>query len=95
MRKSGKVFLWPLYFEASIPRKGGRRVSKSLSLNGVSVREMMKAAEDLGLSFEVEMNAAHPSRHWEKSGVVLVEKPKDKPDLLRLMAKKMRENRSL
>jgi len=94
MRKSGKIFLWPLYFEASISRKGGRRVPKNLSLNGVNVKEVMKAAEDLGLRFEVELTAAHPSKPWNRSGVVLVEKPRSKIVLLRLVAEKMRENRS-
>ena len=95
MRKSGKVFLWPLYFEASISRKNGRRASKGLSLNGVSVKEIMRAAENLGLRFEVELAAAPPSQHWSKSGVVLVEKPRSKSELLRLVAEKMHENRSL
>jgi signal recognition particle subunit SRP19 len=94
MRKSGKVFLWPLYFEASIPRKSGRRVPKNLSLNGVNIKEIMKAAEDLGLRFEVELNAAHPSQPWNRSGVVLMDKPRSKHVLLRLVAEKMRENRS-
>lgn len=95
MRKSGKVFLWPLNFESSVSRKNGRKVSKSLSLNGVSVKEIMKAVEDLDLRFEVELAAARPSQHWSKSGLVLVEKSRSKCELLRLVAEKMHENRSL
>jgi len=64
-------------------------------LNGVSVKEIMRALENLGLRFEIELAAAPPSQPWSKSGVVLVEKPRSKSELLRLVAEKMHENRSI
>lgn len=95
MRRKGKVFLWPLYFEASISRREGRRLPKELALRGASLQELVKASEALGLHPEEVSTAAHPSQPWRKTGVVLVEKPHSKPLLLRLIAEKMRENRSL
>ena len=94
MRQRGKLYLWPLYFEASLSRRGGRRVARKLALRGVKLEEVLRAAEDLGLHPEVRPMAAHPSQPWRRSGVVLVEGGRNKSLILRLVAEKMRENRS-
>ncbi|MFB0543537.1 MAG: signal recognition particle subunit SRP19/SEC65 family protein [Candidatus Bathyarchaeia archaeon] len=95
MRRRGKVFLWPLYFEASISRREGRRLPKGLALRSVSLQELVKVSDALGIHPEVVPTAAHPSQPWRRTGVVLVDKPPKKSLLLRLVAEKMRENRSL
>lgn len=95
MRRKGKVYIWPLYFEASFSRQESRRVPRELALRNVRLEEIVRAAEDLGLHPEVETMAAHPSQPWGRSGVVLVSRGNSKSLLLRLVAEKMHENRSL
>lgn len=95
MRRRGKLYLWPQYFDASLSRRGGRRVARRLALRGVKLEEIVRAAEAFGFHPEVRPMAAYPSQPWRRSGVVLVETRENKSLVLRLIAEKMRENRSL
>lgn len=95
MRKSGKYYLWPMYFDSSNCRGDTRRLSKELALRDVKIKEIADALKSLGISAVVEEDAAHPSQHWIRCGVAIVEKTRGKSPLLRLVAEKMRENRSL
>ena len=95
MRKSGRLLIWPPYFESSQSRGKTRRVRRELALRDVSIKEISDALRDLGISAIVEANAAHPSQPWRRTGAVSVDKSQNKSLLLRLVAEKMRENRSL
>lgn len=88
MTKGGEerfLTVYPSYLDCSVSRSKGRRVPKSLCVPNVTVDEIKKACEALGLSFVVEAEKKYP-RDWKRSGRVLVEKKWGKAQLLRQIA---------
>jgi len=85
--------IWPLYLDARESRKL-RRVPKELAVPGPKVEEICAALRRLGLRYEVVEGAAHPARHWEKTGYLLVEKKMPKEALLKRLGRLLRRVRS-
>lgn len=83
------VVIWPRYFEASISRSDGRRVSEDLALDDPSAGDIADVAEELGYPAIVEEDARHPSRPWDASGRVLVEDVDDKEALLKEIGREL------
>ena len=77
-----KYVVWPIYFDKSVSRLNGRKVSKKHAVEKPSIENISKAAKSLGLHPILEKNAAHPSRNWKKEGRVLVDKKGSKSKLL-------------
>ena len=94
MRRSGKLTLWPAYFNTDYTWSQGRRVSKKLSLRGVKLDEIFNAAAELGLEPAMDDSAAYPKASWRKNGKVIVVKTEKKSELIKEIAKKIRYNRS-
>lgn len=90
MRERGKVIIWPLYLEGSLPRSDGRRIPKHLARRNITVEEIFRAAQELGLNPELQRNAAHPRIPWRKTGLVLVDKKMPKTKLLKELARRIR-----
>lgn len=55
--------------------------------------EIERAAKELDLNPLIEPGKSHPRYPWIKTGVVLVDKKGPKTQLLRAIARKIKENR--
>src|SRR2546428_10022991 len=71
MAEDRPIVLYPAYFDLKRTRQEGRRVPKSLAVDGPTAEEIEKAAKALGLSPKIEADRAYPSSHWRKEGRVL------------------------
>src|SRR2546427_10297892 len=71
MAEDRPIVLYPAYFALKRTRQEGRRVPKSLAVDGPTAEEIEKAAKALGLSPKIEADRAYPSSHWRKEGRVL------------------------
>jgi len=80
------LVLWPVYFEASKSRSGGRRVPAHLAVRGVTAEAVLKAAKAAGYEAELDPNAKHPAYWFESSGRVLVRTDERKTSVLRKVA---------
>jgi signal recognition particle subunit SRP19 len=89
VRKQDKFIIWPAYFDQSITRKDGRRVSKGLGLSHPSIDEVALAVQKLGLKHEVVADAGYPKTPWVKTGMILVEKQGSKEQVIQGIAGKL------
>ena len=94
MRNKGKLVFWPAYFDTDLSWGEGRKVPKNLSLRGIKAIEIFKAAEQLDLDPVMNEMAAYSKTSWRKNGVVFVKKTGKKSDIMRDLARKMRQNRA-
>lgn len=94
MRRKGKFYLWPAYFDTALSWRQGRRVSKKLALRAVKAEEIVKAAGDLGLNPILEPGASFSKQNWIKTGLVMVDKMAPKTEILKDLAERMRQNRA-
>jgi len=81
--------IWPIYFDKSVSRIGGRKVPKKYAVDKPNISSIEKAAKSLGLKPKVEKNSIHPSKPWKKSGRILIEKKESKNKLLKKIAQKI------
>ncbi|MFO8133379.1 MAG: signal recognition particle subunit SRP19/SEC65 family protein [Thermoplasmatota archaeon] len=81
-----RYVLWPLYFDRGVSRQQGRRVPRDMAVKNPSVDDVAAAARKLQLDPEVDADAAHPSRWWQREGRVLVEQQGSKTGIVRDVA---------
>lgn len=89
MRKQENVVLWPVYFDNSKTRREGRKVPKNVAVSNPRLKELHKAAEVLGFSVKLEVDAAHPAIPWMKTGRMWVKKDKSKMKTIARIAKEL------
>jgi signal recognition particle subunit SRP19 len=89
LRKEDEILLWPVYFDSTRTRAEGRRVPKRLCKPSPTIDMIAKALEDLGLSYRLVSQAAHPHLPWKKTGVVPVKNVGSKNKVLRDVANKL------
>ncbi len=94
MRERGWQRLYPAYFDSSKSRSEGRRVAKELAVDRPRLEEVAEAARRLGLEVRVVEDARYPRCWWDLKGVVLVEKRMRKEELLRRVARSLKEARA-
>ena len=82
-----KVIIWPIYFDKSLSRLQGRKISKKLAIDKPDIDKIAKAAKSLGLTFNIEKNSSYPSRSWKREGRLVVDKINNKNKLLHRIAK--------
>jgi signal recognition particle subunit SEC65 len=75
-REEEKYVVWSVYFDKSVSRLNGRKVSK-------------KYAKSLGLNPILEKESTYPKRNWKKEGRVLIDKKDSKSKLLRQIANRL------
>ncbi len=85
-RSDDKFVIYPLYFDSSVSRRMGRRVSKRNAIDKPTIELIGKAANSLSLHPVLEKDFAHPVFHWKKNGRVLVDKKGSKEDILSQIA---------
>jgi len=88
-RDEDKYVVWPIYFDKSVSKLGGRKISKKHAVEKPSLENIAKAAKSLGLHPVLEKNCAHPSKHWKKEGRILVDKKEPKSKILLQIANKL------
>ena len=94
MRKlSGKVIVWPAYFDSSRTQREGRRLPLKLCVSTPTLKEIVEAAKLLGLNPQFKPEARYPRSWWVESGYVVVDKLKSKQETLRRIAEKLAELR--
>ncbi len=81
-RDDKKFVIYPLYFDRSVSRLNGRKVSQKHAVEKPSLENIAKAAKSLGLNPILEKNATHSSTPWKREGRILVEKKGPKSKLL-------------
>lgn len=89
MRKQEKTILWPVYFDSSKTRSEGRKIPKNLAVSNPTLTELQAAAAKLGLTPEIEVDAAHPAIPWRKTGRIWVQKQEPKMQILAKIAKEI------
>ncbi|MGA1974743.1 MAG: signal recognition particle subunit SRP19/SEC65 family protein [Conexivisphaerales archaeon] len=93
MKDYGRQIFWLDYFDSSLSRESGRRVSLPLATKNPTIDELAAAARRLGYEPHVE-KARHPTRPTKPSGYIQVEKKKGKKEFLLALAKAMAEGRA-
>jgi len=88
-RDEDKFVIWPIYFDKSVSRLNGRKVSKKYAVDKPSVDSIEKVAQTLGLHPVIEKSAAHPSKPFKKDGRVLVDKKDRKSKILLQIARSL------
>ncbi len=94
MREKAKMVVWPAYIDAGKSRGEGRKISKKDGVRSPKIKEITTAAKKLGLDPVAEEDKAYPRSFWEYSGRVLVDKSERKTEILRKIAKVIKEMRA-
>ena len=88
-RGEDKYVVWPIYFDKSVSRLSGRKVSKKNAVDKPNLEDIAKAAKSLGLNPVLEKEYAYPSKHWKKDGRLLVDKKDKKSKILKQIANRI------
>ena len=73
LRRKKFYVLYPEYFDHSISRKQGRRVSLSNATEDMSLKKLVYACKKIDdLQYKVEEDKAFPNNWWQKNGRVLL-----------------------
>ena len=88
-RGEDKYVIWTLYFDKSISRIKGRKVSKKYAIDKPSIEDIAKAAKSLDLNPILEKSCAHPSFPYKNDGRILVDKKDVKSKLLKQIASRL------
>jgi len=90
LRKTGKLVIWPLYFNAEKTRSEGRRVPEKFAVKSPKTDLILKAAENLKLNPSINRDAAHPRNRRDITGYILVDKKDSKTKTLKKLAKEIK-----
>lgn len=82
--------LWPRYFDRSLSRGQGRRVSGALAVREPDAKWVETAARKAGLEATLDEKAHHPGLPYDRAGRVLVKKAGPKEAAIGQIAKLMR-----
>jgi len=74
LKQHGKIIIWPANMDSSKSRRAGRKLHRASCIEMPKLAEVEDAARALGLESTSMSDAARPSRPWEKTGYVLVER---------------------
>ena len=88
-----KIIIWPAYLTVGKAKSEGRIVARKYAVKSPKVEEIGTVARTLNLEPEVEKERAYPKTHWDKSGRVLVTKRGRKGEIVREIAKGIKELR--
>lgn len=95
MKDEGRLVIWPVYLDKEKTRAEGRVISKKSAVSKPEFDEIVKAAQNLGLSPLPQTDKSYPRFRWEKSGRVMIDNTEAKNASIRKIAaeiKKIRGN---
>lgn len=82
--------VYPCYFDASLSRKEGRRVSAAEAVSQPNISRIARAARAADLQVaEENASASHPARWFAKEGRLVIEYTGSKEELLHKIAAKL------
>ncbi|VVB84861.1 Signal recognition particle 19 kDa protein [uncultured archaeon] len=93
LKDKTKLVIWPVYLDGTKSRAEGRILSMKDSVKSPVLKEIEKAALELGMSPVVEADKAHPKSWWVVSGRVLVDKKGPKSIIAKQIAQKINKTR--
>ena len=88
-----QTVIWPVYLEVGKTKGEGRIISRRNAVKSPKVEEIERVAKMLNLEPVVEKEKAYPKTHWDKSGRVLVNKKGRKGEIVKEIAKGIKEMR--
>lgn len=89
-KNNEQMVIWAAYFDAAISRECGRRISKKLAVQTPDIEKIFAAAKALGLNPVLEKDKKYPSRWWESSGRILVDRKHSKSETITMIAKRLK-----
>ncbi|MHA1915717.1 MAG: signal recognition particle subunit SRP19/SEC65 family protein [Promethearchaeota archaeon] len=93
-RKPYLIF-WPQYFDAKRSRSKGRRLPKKFAIDKTNLKEITKAANNLGYNAEIEHNYKYSRSWWDDPGRVVIDaQGKKKSKVLLEVAKEIKKLQS-
>ena len=81
-RGEEKFVIYPVYFDKTVSKFSGRKVSLKHAVEKPNIEDIAKAAKSLGLNPTLENDVSHPLRSWKKEGRILVDKKDTKSKIL-------------
>jgi signal recognition particle subunit SRP19 len=93
MKERGWQRLYPAYFDLDKTRREGRRVARELAVSKPRLEELAEAVKQLGLEAKVVEGTRYSRCWWGPQGMVLVRRGMRKEELLRMVARAMKEAR--
>jgi signal recognition particle subunit SEC65 len=88
-RGDDTVVLWPRYFDRSVSRAAGRRVTKDLAVKRPDAAWVNSAAKKAGYKPDLQAKARHPAIPWKVVGRVLISAKGEKEEVIRKVAEAM------
>ena len=88
MAKTTKNVVWPVYIDAHKTRKEGRIIAKGDSVGAPDIKEIVRAAQELGL------NPTYPRLWWEHKGRLLIDVNGAKREAIRQIARAIKASRA-
>ena len=83
------------YFNKTLPRKKGRRLSKEKCIFDPSLKELIDATKAAGLEpTETEDQVRFPKRPYVRSGYIVVEKKSTKSSIMNKISEKLVSKRT-
>lgn len=90
MKDYEHVVVWLDYFNKTLPKKMGRRISREKSVFDPSLKELIDATKAAGLSpTETSDQVRFPKRPYVRSGYIVLPKDKSKSKIISLIAEKL------
>lgn len=89
-----KVYrVWLHYFDCSISRGFGRKVSRNLCVDKPSIDKVLDICRALNLKCQYIEGKKHPKHWFRYAGLISIEYSGRKSELVKLIAKSLREKK--
>ncbi|MDP6303902.1 MAG: signal recognition particle subunit SRP19/SEC65 family protein [Candidatus Nitrosopelagicus sp.] len=90
MKDYEHVVIWLDYFNKTLPRNKGRRLSKEKCVFDPSLKELIDASNSAGLQpKETEEQVRYPKRPYVRSGYIVLEKNTTKINIMNKISSKL------
>ena len=90
MKDYEHVVIWLDYFNKTLPRNKGRKLSKEKCIFDPSLKELVDAAKAAGLEpTETEDQVRFPKRPYVRSGYIVLEKKSTKTNIMNKISEKL------
>jgi len=90
MKDYDHIVIWLDYFNKTLSRKKGRRLSKDKCIFDPSLNELIESSKAAGFEpTETDDQARYPRRSYVRSGYVILEKKSTKKKTLNKISEKM------
>ncbi len=90
MKDYDHIVIWLDYFNKTLSRKKGRRLSKDKCIFDPSLNELIESSKAAGFEpTETDDQARYPRRSYVRSGYVILEKKSTKTKTLNKISEKM------